>query len=860
MDRFISLCAAVLLVACAAADDYPGRRGSSPGSGKADGNNLEYGHCASAATLELLNASTTNRDVLAEALEAAGAVDATTAAEAALISRDGEDGEYGTPDDEPFSSIGDLLHPATGLDETIVRALVDGLAEGRCDVDLASSVDWSTAEPTPDFAHLGTNREEGTGINRESSEIEVAFTVRGIAGSQLHAVLEDRDGFRKIRKNRIMEAFTYAFAPDEMPWSRGMHAAREGYPLVAVSIESERFPIEAEELPDGTVVFPDLERELALGTDLNTDVYYDTRDFTLLNNASSVRGRIRWDRPDCIRRILIAAKLGSGAVDPITGIKDLFKVDIRSDASNCNDDRQRGFLAGFDRDIRAGIVPWHSDSRMAPPLREVYERLANPNGADWTLTRDERGSVLPDAELTNPEDPAMTASFAEALALEPKMHLFSVRSRFHFNEATDRQLDTFYARGRERVGEIATYLQRADAAGRSTSESEALRADLERAFEDLPVDGGAFRPMESSIQALSAVRATASETDQRMHDLAARLGNDDDDDGNADELDRILTGARDEGSDHDRVDAFVAWRKIVHIEESGATAAVNLRGSIVVTTVMDPFRAFYLENMSDPANPDHATTRAAFEAYAIDAREDGDHPYEDHFDDFEELGGDESEWALFAAQLDLDYLQIARRQVEAAGSMARTIGFDAARELYVPDSRRMTSNFLIDTIDFTEFFTPTEWAAIDEAEHASLDYDARHILHTTLVNELQIELGSEEAYVERIDALDQQIRTYADANRLTMSDVCAVEDESRVGDTVILEAIRVCDGARQVFATYQGVLSYLAEVKGEKIVDRIADVLDDNAEFGPMPEEMTWGPSQRSKGETALLVLSGRYF
>lgn len=141
----------------------------------------------------------------------------------------------------------------------------------------------------------------------------------------------------------------------------------------------------------------------------------------------------------------------------------------------------------MDADVRQGRLPW---ATSVPPIREIYERLRNPNEIDPMAPANERASVLPMAQAVDPDDRMRNAEFQEALGLEPKVHIFSARSRFHFNEAALTALDRLYAHGRTQLQAIIAYVDETGASGRGVTE---LRSAIDRALDELPDDSSPSR-------------------------------------------------------------------------------------------------------------------------------------------------------------------------------------------------------------------------------------------------------------------------------------------------------------------------------------------------------------------------------
>ena len=292
----------------------------------------------------------------------------------------------------------------------------------------------------------------------------------------------------------------------------------------------------------------------------------------------------------------------------------------------------------------------------------------------------------------------------------------------------------------------------------------------------------------SSVEAIEQHRVIAEAISAAYHDYAEVL----------DDSDRTLSRSTDRDWD-DYADFFVEWQRSVD---------QNLGRKRSLDAYVDRY-----ETLS-------ASDADAFNAFCVAERDGGDDDYED----FVEV--DAAGWELVGRSLVLDMLKIHQRQIDAAGTSARALWFDEARAFYVPSSRRQTSNFMIDTMDWSDMVSHTEWMNLS-ADERSIEQPlpAASVFHTVLVNEVQIELGSEVAYVERIAAL----RALIDAGTATAEDEAALE------------------GARFVFDQYRGALSSLAEIKRS----RVRRYLRRNGADDP-----EWEAAERSKGQTALMILA----
>ncbi|HUS31099.1 MAG TPA: hypothetical protein VMZ53_21460, partial [Kofleriaceae bacterium] len=174
-------------------------------------------------------------------------------------------------------------------------------------------------------------------------------------------------------------------------------------------------------------------------------------------------------------------------------------------------------------------------------------------------------------------------------------------------------------------------------------------------------------------------------------------------------------------------------------------------------------------------------------------------------------------------------LTTGERMIETAGIAAQQLWFDQARMMWVPGSSRAFSNFMIDTTDMTDMMTHEEWLSIPETERSfAQPLPAAKIFNTVFVNELQIELGMEKAYVERLKTLEAQ---------LAMS-----PNDANVKAQL--------EGAKFVWAQYTGAMKVLTELKGANVIDRL--------KRAGAPSGITWTAPSDSKGNIALKILADR--
>jgi|GEM_PF-1390587 len=631
----------------------------------------------------------------------------------------------------------------------------------------------------------------GCGFERSGSEIEATYTVSGIDGKELREILvspaqgSERSVFRRVRKNRDLEAFAYGYDLDEIPWSRSKHRIREDFPYVTLTIERGRFD------PD-----PDSgEREISLGTDIMDDAYFDTSRYEMLDNAMTLRGRIRWDGPGVVRRLLVAAKFNTTVDD--NGIKRSEKVDTRTTGGT-----HAGTL--FD-DVRSGEVPWCGGRQAIEPIRIVYDRLA------------ELG-ILPDLHDSS------GALHEDVLLIQPRVHLRSTRSRLHYDYAPTSDVRRFYTNALDRIRDARDdadtelldpgfddrYVSAADAdAARQRVQAvidgaegilsgESIRAAVQATDPNLGsiTLPDAFPNAVGSFEALEANRVTAEVTSEVFHDFADIL----------DDADRDISGAPANDTDasealEDLGDILLDWQDAQRQELARARTVrphlAHYRG--MSAAERQSFADFYLAEMTD---------NGVLDPDAIDPLDD-------------------AIWAQLGDQLELESLKVSQRMIEAGGTASQGLWFEQARDYYVPQSNRPFGNFLIDTIDMAEIVLPHDWEALDPAVRDQIDVPLPHdiVAEAMLVNEVQIELQLEQPYIERINALSELV----DAG------------------TASAEDLRNLEGAQFVLDTLMGAQTRVAELKE----DHIEDVLEDN---GVPNNSLVWEPVEQSKGVRALTL------
>jgi hypothetical protein len=729
--------------------------------------------------------------------------------------------------------------------------------------------------------HSGTfTANDGGGWARNDLELEGAYTVRCVPSIDLYRLLRqgengealrgslfsDDNQFREVRKQPICEAFSIGYPIDEIPWDAERHAIREANPYVWLTIESGNYDIDERRN----------ERRISLGSDLMDDVYYDTRDFGLLAHRLTLRGRKRWDSDTEVRRLLIAMKHERGIDE--SGIKVAAKVDIRTDSADQDD------LLKLDDYVRSGLVGWGSSPEVAEPCRELYHLI--------TARTD-----LPD-----------TATKKDVLLLEPKVFLRSIRSRYHLNEVRLQAVRDLHELGKKRLEALLATARESRMDGAIPAQHEPAvkaweakaRAVLDRTLvaeraaprlreldPAMTVDVAAIDSYAPTAQLLAEPdsladlaarepellkrKVVAQVMSELLHEVAAEL-----DDGSSQSLRRVITRALDRDFD-DHPDWYVDFQK-----------ARDPRGNGPQTTY-DKFVQLVRDAIALP-DSERAAALEAYNAFGAQQRAAGRRS----FRDFEPL----TDLEPLLRQLSNEQARIWMRQIEAAGTAGLGLWFDQARAFYIPGSYRSSGNFMIDTMDFTTSYPVTVWDGVPPAERLpTKDLPEDQILHSTLVNELQIELTAVSAYTDRMRRLGGAFNLARAFMRWTTStggasdaagyraafDAMArlpeaelttklaefsasnglggavtPEDFKALEATLLSEQVRDAAelpkdlaiahaGAKFVFGEYHRMQGYVSQIKGERVLDVLSDAGG--------PACMEWVGITASKGETALTLL-----
>jgi hypothetical protein len=572
------------------------------------------------------------------------------------------------------------------------------------------------ADPLAGQMYIDPTTFEGKSFksDRNSLEFEAVRRLGGLdKGEMLELLRKEVNGrpvLRRMRKAKDAEAFSIGYdgiSLDEMRWDSRAHSIREKSPFVSLTVESGR--LEKDE-DDG-------EYEVGLGTDYNEDAYYDTDNFTLLNNDMSVRGRIRRDDAvpgaDGVRRVLVQSKIGS-SVDE-NGMKFAAKADIRKDGPSAED------IAGLDEDVRTGTSGWGWGANNEQPIEAI--------GLVFNELK-ERGQL---DEIGGRKD---------VLQLKPKAHVRSTRSRFHYNETERNDSVRFFQKtGEPNIREALEFL------GASENIDANDKAALQSLGEGI-LDRSVF--VEACAEKLAAIDPNLSVADVNADTINALWP------------DKSVTSSKME----------TQKRKVVSeaIKTAFDDFAVKLDDSRrdIANSGGRENRPFRLtEDVIEFMKSKDAGSRSTMTVKPFMERFDKElaGPNRDAF--VEELAvwlkDEKGESALFdAADKDKalgsirgdmvsEHLEIMHRQIEASGSMGKNLWFDSARKAYAGNERQW-GNFLIDTFDVSEFYTPEAWDKLSPEEKAGAeDIDPSKMYHAEIINEVQIELRYEKPFVEAKD-------------------------------------------------------------------------------------------------------------
>ncbi|MCK6509630.1 hypothetical protein L6R29_06665 [Myxococcota bacterium] len=548
-------------------------------------------------------------------------------------------------------------------------------------------------------------------VGRNGQEFESVRRLDGLNKDQLVELLRtDRSGrsaLDRMQKAKDAEAFTIGYngmSLDEMRWDSDAHRVREANPHISLTVESGRMELDER---SG-------QHEVSLGTDYNEDTYYDTKDFSLLNNDMSVRARIRRDEPtpepSGVRRVLIQSKVGSNVDE--SGMKAADKADVRKDNPSEAD------VNGLDETIRSGMSTWEWGGTPKPieAMGIVYNAL-NEKGA------------LPDI-----------GEHKDVLLLEDKAHVRSTRSRFHLNETSrSSTVDLFRNTGEPKIRETLDLLQKGGFSGPEADKIRQLGTSL--------LDRSAF--VERCKDKLIALDPSLAQSGVTL-DTLKQLWPD-----NAVTANKLEAAKRDVVANEiqSAYDEFSALMDNSRRDIAGARGPES-RGMNFPAETLSFMRERYPElkkiQTVGPflqkfdqilAGPDKDAFIQDLSKYAND---NGKNALQNATDKDAAMRG-------LRTHLVNEHLDILHRQIEASGTSACTLSFDNMRKAYAGNDRT-NWNFLIDTFDVSEYYTPETWKNLTPEERSGAKpVSPDKMFHATVVNEVQIELGYEKPFVEAIE-------------------------------------------------------------------------------------------------------------
>ena len=309
-------------------------------SGKADN---VFSECELLHVLEFVNSSSTTVELLRDiGLN-------SRAANNVVNNRLGKDGKEGTGDDNivlDLKTLDEIKYIGPKSLEVFASHVSD-----RCTIDLSKReyIDSSYLNNPPASAWSG----------RSAPEIEATRTLTGITGRKLNDILNGEDdrgrtGFERIRRAKIMGAFSFGFPIDEIPCGMETRTScaracpTQRTPSSLVASRSTTMTVSAK-CPLGRTT-------CSIATTTHPTTPCSTR-------ACSSRGRIRFDTDTVVRRLLVAAKFDSD-IDA-NGLKSALKIDQRTEGGQ--------YMDVLDNDIRGGKSRWSNGSFNS--IHEIYKRL-----------------------------------------------------------------------------------------------------------------------------------------------------------------------------------------------------------------------------------------------------------------------------------------------------------------------------------------------------------------------------------------------------------------------------------------------------------------------------------------------------
>lgn len=633
-----------------------------------------------------------------------------------------------------------------------------------------------------------------TQVGREGIEAEAVREVQGIDGKTLHSIVSEGNTLRRLQRPTASLAFTLGSVPlDEMKWDSDSHAMREKNPFMSISIEAGR----------------GIRRDPASGewqVQVSRDYFFDhlqaAVDVTtgkptrlLRDHGIAIRGRERIEGEDGnASRVLIQSKLNA-TFDPVFGVKTALKRDIRTDSPRADT------VPNLDKSVQTGKPIGFYNSQGADAISAPYDLLASKG-------------VLPD--VGPHEDVLAMQTVGYKRQPRGRYHLNETPTdeiRDFFKQSGEVKIkslaDTFAASTTLSAGDKSeikalsdALLDRSAIVKEATAALQALdpslttvdKALIDKLWPDTPLPTDK-REVKMRRVVAEAIKKTYDVFAEKVDELAPKAAGTVDASGNR--L-RSVRDAPNTGNLRDYMRTKIACQKFMDFAARQANWGVDATKPQTYMDAIPKMKQAIADEASKPAN--QRTITNALESAGI---------YHELFDEdvtlklfekklpidnalasvetagpllkaFDALMGGADKAAFiedFAAYLAADGsnrlsnatdkdamladtrktlvaddLEITHRMVESAGTMAKTLGFDAMRKAYASVERSGWGNFIIDSTDFCEFYDKTEGEKIQGAAKGSRNpLDFSKMKDFKMSNDFQIELAYADPYLEAID-------------------------------------------------------------------------------------------------------------
>lgn len=662
-----------------------------------------------------------------------------------------------------------------------------------------SLIDNADGTPRLNYIEKATFNAGNTQVGREGIEAEAVREVQGIDGKTLHSIVSEGNTLRRLQRPTASLAFTLGSVPiDEMKWDSESHAMREKNPFMSISIEAgrgiRRDPMSGDwQVQVARDYFYD---RIQAATDVTTG--QPTR--LLRDHGIAIRGRERIEGEDgAASRVLIQSKLDA-RFDPVFGVKTALKRDIRTDSpragetvENLDKSVQTGKPIGFYSATGAdaisapyallsskGVLPdvgphedvlamqtaaykrqprgrYHLNETPTDKIRDFFTQsgetkvkaLAAAFAASTTLSPAEQADVkaLSDALL---DRSAIVATATAALrALDPALTVVDKALIDKLWPDTPLPTDKLQAKKRRAVAEAIKqhydlFAEKVDAlAGKAAGTVDASGNNI-RSVRDAPNTTAVRDYFRTKLNAQKfmdfAERQTAAPQawgviagqPQSYLDAIAKMRSALTAEAALPDAQRTVTKALESAGVYpDLLDEDVTTK----VFEKRLTLDANLAMVETAGPLLKSFDALL-------AGADKA---AFIEDFAAFLAADGSN----------RLANAPDKDAMLAdtrKRLVADDLEITHRMVEAAGSMAKTLGFDALRSAYCNVQRSGWGNFIIDSTDFCEFYDKAGGATLTGAEKGNrTPLDFSKMKDFKVSNDFQIELAYADPYLTAID-------------------------------------------------------------------------------------------------------------